>query len=574
MRSKLFISFSVLLSLILLGCGADRDLPKADTIFYGGDIITMEGDSASYVEALAVKNGRILFVGTTKEADGYQGDSTLMYDLRGETLVPAFIDAHAHVANYAMVSATAPLSPPPYGDVMSIPDLRKVLSDYIGQHKIPDGGMVLGNGYDESVMREHRHPTATELDSVSTTHPIYIVHTSGHMGVGNSLFMKKLGVRYSTPDPVGGAFIRDKASGQLTGRMIENANIHALLYVRKQTPPTPPEHQFDALLAAEKLWFKNGQTVIGECRADPATLHLIKAADEKGLLTGDFIVLPDYDLNKDSLAYWKQYYKKYQGHFKVGAIKMTFDGSPQGKSAWLTMPYLVPPDGEQAGFNGVPIYTRQAAYNGLKDIFSNGMQVHVHCNGDAAIDEYLDLIDSLRKENLVTTDMRNAIIHAQVCRPDQVPRIKQLNIIPSWFPTHCYLWGDWHYESVLGPERANHISPLKQGLDNGLLFTIHSDAPVTPPDLITAIYAAVNRQTRSGRVLGADQRIPAYEALKAITINAAYQWSEEDSRGSLKVGKKADLVILDKNLLKVEPLAIREVQVLATIKDGKTVYKK
>ncbi|WP_341838685.1 amidohydrolase family protein [Chitinophaga pollutisoli] len=328
------------------------------------------------------------------------------------------------------------------------------------------------------------------------------------------------------------------------------------------------------MLKAEREWFACGETTICDGRAIPDNIRLVLAANEKGLLKGDYIILPDYDTNADSLDTWKPYYQRYHKRVKIGAIKMTFDGSPQGKSAWLTQPYLVPPEGEKPGFKGHPIYTREAAYNGLKRIFSHGMQAHIHCNGDAAIDLGLQLMDSLKKEGLLTPDMRCALIHSQVCRKDQVPRFKEIGIMPSWFPTHCYLWGDWHLNSVLGEARAAHISPLKEGLDQGIRFTIHHDAPVTPPDLLTAVYAAVNRRTRSGVILGEEQRIPPYEALKAITINAAWQWGEEAEKGTLETGKKADIVILDKNPLKVDPLTIKDIRVMETIKEGISVYKK
>ena len=231
-------------------------------------------------------------------------------------------------------------------------------------------------------------------------------------------------------------------------------------------------------------------------------------------------------------------------------------------------------NGEKPGFRGHFIYQREAAYNALKDIFSHHMPVHIHCNGDAAIDEAFLLIDSLQQQQLQHKELRNVLVHAQVCRPDQVKIFKKLNIIPSWFPTHTYLWGDWYLNSVLGLPRAAHISPLKDGLDNGILFTIHHDSPVTPPDLITAVYAAVNRTTRSGKILGADQRVSPYEALKAITINAAYQYGEEASKGSLVKGKRADLVILDQDPLQINPQALKDIRVIETIKDGISVYKR
>ncbi|WP_423735874.1 amidohydrolase [Chitinophaga caseinilytica] len=568
--------FPVHLLLVLLfafatACGTKTKGP--DIIFVNGDMLTMAGDSAAYVEAIAIQDGKISMAGNKAEVLAAKGDSSSVIDLHGQVLMPAFIDAHGHVTQYATLSVAANLMPQPYGTVMSIPELQKALKDYIAVNKIPQGTPVIGNGYDDAIMQEHRHPTAQELDAVTTDHPLYIMHASGHMGVANSVLLKDMQISYDTPDPSGGVIGKDKSAKRLTGKMEENANINALMFLMGKMPPTSPEETFTLLKAAENEWFANGETTICDGRAVPENIRLLMAANDRGLLKGDYIILPDYDTNADSLGNFKPYYNKYHHRVKIGAIKMTFDGSPQGKSAWLTQPYLVPPDGEQPGYKGHPIYSREAAYKGLKNIFSHGMQAHIHCNGDAAIDEGLSLMDSLKKEGLLTPDMRCVLIHSQVCRADQVPRFKEIGVMPSWFPTHCYLWGDWHLNSVLGKERAERISPLQDGLQHGIRFTIHHDAPVTPPDLLTAVYAAVNRKTRSGVILGPEQRVSPYEALKAITINAAWQWGEENEKGTLETGKKADIIILDKNPLKVDPLAIRDIRVMETFKEGKSVYR-
>lgn len=570
---KLWASFAATAAIYTLtvGCTAKTDV---DQIFVNGDILTMTGPKASYVEALAIKDGKIVFAGTQKQAMTLKGDKTKLTDLSGRTLMPGFIDAHGHISQYAVASQMIDLQPEPYGKVMSIPELQKVLKDYIVNNKIPPGTLIIGNGYDDAIMKEHRHPTAQELDQVSSVNPIYILHASGHMGVANSLLMKNMNITYDTPNPTGGIIGKDPATRQLTGKMQENANINTLQYAVTQLPRPAESDQYKSLQAAEQAWFANGQTTICEGRSAPDNIDHIIEADKKGLLKGDYVILPDYDLNANKLAHWKQFYKKYNGHVKIGGIKMTFDGSPQGKSAWLTEPYLIPPDGEKQGFKGQPIYSREAAYKGLKAIFAQGMQVHIHCNGDAAIDEGLDLLERLKKEKKLTEDMRCVLIHSQVCRKDQVPRYKQIGVMPSWFPTHVYLWGDWHRTNVLGEKRAERISPLKEGLDQGIRFTIHHDSPVTPPDLMTAVYAAVNRKTRSGYLLGPGQRISPYEALKAITINAAWQWGEEKEKGTLEKNKRADLVILDKNPIKVNSADIKDVVVMETYKDGKQVYKK
>ncbi|WP_341835616.1 amidohydrolase family protein [Chitinophaga pollutisoli] len=225
--------------LILAAISCNRPTGQADQIFYNGDILTMAGDSAAYVEALVVKDGRIAFAGSRDAAMRMQGDSTMLNDLQGQALLPGFIDAHGHVTQYAAMSDVADLSPAPYGKVMSIPDLQLALKDYIARNNIPNGMPVIGNGYDDAIMQEHRHPTAAELDAVSATHPIYILHASGHMGVANSFLLKEMGITYQTPNPSGGVIGKNAATRQLTGKMEENANINSLLFLIAKVPRLP-----------------------------------------------------------------------------------------------------------------------------------------------------------------------------------------------------------------------------------------------------------------------------------------------------------------------------------------------
>ena len=170
------------------------------------------------------------------------------------------------------------------------------------------------------------------------------------------------------------------------------------------------------------------------------------------------------------------------------------------------------------------------------------------------------------------TDRRTVIIHAQTARDDQIDAFKAEGMLPSYFAAHTYFWGDWHRDSVLGPERGSRISPLASTLDKGVPYTIHNDTPVVPPDMMRLVWAAVNRTTRSGQTLGEEQKISVEDALKAITINGAYQYFEEDSKGSLVAGKLADLVILSENPIKVDPAKIRTIKVIETIKEGQTIY--
>ncbi|MDH6253603.1 putative amidohydrolase YtcJ [Chryseobacterium sp. H1D6B] len=572
MRVLLCIIFSALFI-----CSCQNRLPKekADTLYFGGTILTME-DKPAQVEAVAVKNGRILFAGSKLEADHYIDDQTKNINLDGKTMLPGFIDVHGHFTSRAGMMQAVDLSPEPYGTVNSIKDLQNTLKNFIKEHKISKTQPVIGNGYDDAIMTEHRHPTKDELDAVSKTNPIIVIHTSGHASVANSAMLKFLGITESSKDPEGGHYGRNKKTGKLNGKLEENASFTALLALtEKMSKGTDTQAQaMDNLMKAQEEWLSYGQTTICDGRTMGESVGLLEKAASKHLFKADVVYFPDYEYFKKGFDTFKPKYMKYENHLKLGGFKFSDDGSPQGKTAWLTQPYLVPPEGQSADYKGFPIFSDETLYNDLKTLFQNNITAQLHVNGDAAIDQALRVIKRLKEEKIYKPELRVTLIHVQNSRPDHIQKIKDLGLIPSYFSTHAYLWGDWHYSSVFGPERASFISPANSALKAGILFTIHHDAPVTPPDLITAVYAAVNRKTRSGRILGPNERITPLEALKAITINAAYQLQEEKTKGSIIAGKLADFVILDRNPLAIDPETIRSISVLETIKEGVSVYKK
>jgi predicted amidohydrolase YtcJ len=252
-------------------------------------------------------------------------------------------------------------------------------------------------------------------------------------------------------------------------------------------------------------------------------------------------------------------------------VKITGDGSPQGKTAFLTKPYVKPPAGTGVDYKGYPTVTQEELDRWFDLAWRNNLQLIVHCNGDGAADQ---MISAVRKTIAAQgkRDLRPVMIHAQMIRHDQVDAMAELGIIPSFFTAHTFFWGDWHIAETVGPERAFGMSPAAYALKKGLRFTNHTDANVVPPNHLTAMWTAVNRVSRSGIIVGPDERISPLEALKAVTLNAAHQYFEESFKGSIEVGKLADLVILDKNPLKIDPMAIKDIRVIQTIKDGQTIY--
>src|SRR6185437_892307 len=261
------------------------------------------------------------------------------------------------------------------------------------------------------------------------------------------------------------------------------------------------------------------------------------------------------------------------GRIKLGGVgEDPDDGSLQGYTGYLAKPYYTPFHGDK-NYRGFPYRTRDEQVSRVMKVFKSGRQMLIHANGDAAID---DVLYAYRKaqEAYRRRDPRNTIIHAQTIREDQLDESKRLHVIPSFFELHVYYWGDRHRDIFLGPERAARISPERSALDRGMIYTTHTDSPVVPMQTILELWCSVNRITSSGKVLGADQRVPVAAALRAMTINAAYQNYQEKGWGSIEVGKHADMVILSDNIMKVDPMALRDMKVLATIAEGKTIYQR
>ena len=265
--------------------------------------------------------------------------------------------------------------------------------------------------------------------------------------------------------------------------------------------------------------------------------------------------------------------RSYDNRFRIGGVKLNFDGSPQGKTAWLTEPYFKPPTGQPETYSGYPTFTDEQANQYMDTAFENDWQVLTHANGDAAIDQFINAVAAAIDQH-GEADRRTVLIHGQTIRQDQIDRLKNLDIFPSLYPMHTFYWGDWHAESVLGMPRADFISPTQAARKAGLKFSTHHDAPVALPSSFRVLDATVNRTTRTKKVLGKDQRVAPYTALRAMTAWPAYQHFEEGRKGSLSAGKQADLVILTANPLKIPRKDLINLAVVKTISRGKTVYQR
>lgn len=571
MKIRIIKAFFVigLTVLTATACTEKPALVAADTIYFNGNVITLDSNELM-AEAVAVKDGKILAVGDNETMMSLSNQDTHQVDLKGKTMLPGFVDGHSHLSGVAIQAVTANLLPPPDGPGQNIAMLQRTLRDFMATSEmVKQHSVVIGFNYDDSQLEEGRHPNRHELDAVSTEMPIMITHQSGHIGVYNSKALEMFGINAESDDPSGGIIQREAGSKEPNGVLEENAHF-ALLY--KIIPPFTVKENVAAMKAAEMQYLSNGFTTIQDGKTDPTTLGLMAQYAADGGFTADVVVYADVaGMTDHTILNGPLHSGEYVNRFRIGGVKLTFDGSPQGKTAWFTKPYLVAPSGQDASYSGYPAFTDAEALKWYLMAYENNWQMLTHTNGDAAIDQLIKIANQTAKA-FPGKDRRTVMIHGQFLREDQIAAIDDLGIFPSLYPMHTFYWGDWHRDSVAGPERAENISPTGWLIDKGVKFSIHSDAPVTFPNSMRILDSAVNRTTRSGAVLGKAQRLRPMDALKAMTIWPAYQHFEESSKGSLEVGKLADMVVLDENPLTVDPVKISAIKVVQTIKEGVSVY--
>jgi predicted amidohydrolase YtcJ len=555
----------------------------ADTLYTGGDIITMRGPQPEMAEALAVKNGKIVFVGPLAEAKAVVGPATTTIDLAGKTLLPGFIDTHGHFVYFGKNLVDADL----FG-CTDIPDLLARMKKQA--ERTPAGAWIVGFGYQPRQMKENRAPTIEELDGVAADRPVMIVDSSGHLGAGNSRVFDVAGITADTPNPEGGSFTRKTGGTSLAGPMEETA----LNAVRSKRPPFTGELADAVITGAATLWARYGQTTAMEAGLGLGSddIEVVVNAIDKNLLPIDLYIAakdstvddtltaaygvasaynpkPDGTLEKLRAAR-TDLDKRYVNRVRLGGIKFWLDGSID--TAWFTKPYATNPPGKTGGYSGfrqIPDEVIDAAFDRF---WTTEMQIHMHMNGDAAADQALAAIDKAVKKHGMR-DARPVFVHASWLRPDQIEKMKTCGAIPSFLPSGIVPGGDGVVR-LWGPERAAGSMATRTFLRAGLPFTFSHDAPVSPqPWILALVDAGTNRQSASGQVIGPDERISPYDGLRAVTAMAAYQLKEEKTKGTLEAGKLADLVILEKNPLKVDPVTIKDIAVVETIKEGKTVYR-
>ena len=554
---------AVALAMTAACSGAPRPEQVADAIYSGGPIVTVN-DAQPSAEALAVKDGRILAVGLKADIEkAHKGATTKLVDLAGRTLAPGLIDSHVHVAQLGTQAVGANLLASPDGDANTVDDIVRRLQEFAQGPDVKRTGWIFGLGYDDSLLG--RHPTRDDLDKVSTELPVVAVHISGHFSAVNSVALKKIGYTAATKDPVGGVIRRRPGSREPLG---VNEELAHFAYIFQAVTPRTRDDQDYFFKRGLDLAKGFGFTTAIEGRAQRANHDAFVDAAARGLLDIDVLSYIDY---ADRAILDASYSPTYKNRYRAAGMKITLDGSAPGRTAWRTKPYLLPPPGEKADYSAYGAIPDTEALAALIDeAYRKKWPTHVHANGDAAIDQMIAAVKPAFAK-YGPADRRTVMIHGVLMRKDQLPALKALEVLPSLFPMHTFYWGDW-YAQIIGPDEAQEIAPIGTALRLGMRPTSHSDAPVALPNLMQVMWATVNRVSRSGKVIGPDERLAPIDALKSITLWSAYQNFEEQSKGSLEPGKLADMVILSENPIAIDPMKINTIQVLQTIKDGVTVY--
>ena len=535
------------------------------TVYVNGDILTMQGDTPQYVEALVVQHDKIIFAGDKVQALAQAGANPTLYDLNGRTLMPGFIDSWGHFALIAQntlgVNVGYFAQHPPQTKAQAI---QKLLTE----GKLFNG-WIMGSGYSEAMLSDGGLSLA-DLDKAFPDQPLLIQNISTLTGLVNSAGLKKLEITPATK-AAGGFILKDPKTGALTGELVGSPYMDA---VARAVGTYSQDITFDTYRKAEHVYLSNGFTTAQSYEATIDDMNKMRMAIEQKVISLDLIALPAYDVVDEILKTKPNFqfgaYNQGDRGFKVAGMMVATDGAPQLRFAYFTKPFL-DTTGFSPDWRGFPFTPQSTVDHYAKLAYEKNIQYFGYSNGDAGIDMALSALTKAMKETGVTEDRRPVISHSFFVREDQLVQYKDKKIMAITLPNHIWLYGDV-YLKILGEERAKNISPLRSADKLGVKIGIHNDTPSSGPNVLFSVWSAVNRKTFSGKTLGEEQRIDVYKALQGFTVNAAYQYKEEMSKGMLTKGMLADLVELDRNPLKVDADDIKNIRVVQTIKHGKRLY--
>lgn len=534
---------------------------KADIVFKNGEVVTVNTEN-EVSEAVAVKENKIVAVGTNDEITSFIGHHTNVIDLDGKSLLPGFIDAHIHLTIYGLnllgVNCTAP-------HIQSLKDIMAELKKK--EEETKTGEWIRAWGFNEQHIAENRLPTRDELDEVSRDHPIVMTRYCNHMSIVNSKALELASINEKTPDPAGGIIERD-ADGRLNGKLIENAHM-ALFHVASFS-----DHELEiAHKLASDTFVKAGITSVHDAGGYGFGPDIIRMM-QQGVKSGDIKVRIYAMIGSltDSEGFIQTMLRAGivtglgDEKFRIGPAKLFADGSSTGPTIATREPYT-----SDANNYGIKYYGQEELNRILGEAHEKGFQITAHAQGDEAIEMVINCIEKAL-ERSPRDDHRHRIEHAGIASPDLQERMKRLKIIPIPNPVFMYINGGSYIHHY--GERVHVMYPARDYFDKSIPAAFASDAPVAHFNPLLGIHAAINRQTVSGHPVGLNQAVEVMDAIRAYTYNGAYASFEEHLKGSIEEGKLADLVVLDRSLLKTKKEEIKNIQVAMTLIDGEILYEK
>ena len=526
---------------------------KADTILYNAKIITVNPDQPT-AEAIAISGDKIIAIGSNNDVMNLASTYTKKIDVEGNVMTPGFIDAHSHPAGAGRSHLRKVDC-----DLRSISEIQDAM--FKRSKNTPKGEWISGFKYDDTKTKEKRFINNKDLDEVAPDHPVIITHRGGHTAYVNSMALKLSGIDKNTPNPEGGSIERDQVSGKINGRLLESATY----LVEKLIPNefTRADYQAGAKLISEML-SKSGITSVTDAGTGVRSLQSYQDAYSSGeLKTRIYCMIRGYAFDEVNDS------GKKTGHgdewVRIGALKLACDGSISERTARLSEPYIGRPNDY-----GIIVHDEEHLYEEALKAHLNDWQIGIHANGDVGIDIALKVYERLQKEKF-REDPRFRLEHCTVINKSLIERIKALNAIPNPFSTYVYFHGEKMKE--YGKKRLENMFAVRSFLDAGINVTQTSDYPPGPYEPMMAIQSSVTRTDYTGEVWGPSQKISVEEAIKVATINGAYASYEENIKGSLEIGKLADLVILGQNPMKIDPMKIIDIPIERTMVGGKWSYE-
>jgi predicted amidohydrolase YtcJ len=539
--------------------------PPADLVLLNGKIVTLE-DSRPEAQAVAVVGDKIADLGSTEDIKRHVGPKTQVIDLKGQLVIPGFIEGHGHFGGVGEAKLNLELQ-----NAKSWDEIVAMVEQ--AAKKVKPGEWILGRGWHQEKWSSppqpnvEGFPTHASLSRVSPANPVLLTHASGHASFANAKAMEVSGVTAKTPNPPGGDFLKD-ANGEPTGLFRETAS--GLIRRDRVSAEERIARSRKGLELASQEVLSKGVTSFQDAGSSVSDVDLMKALIDEGKINVRLWVM--LRMNNQALAANLATYRTIDyanGFLTVRGIKKSIDGALGSRGAWLLEPYS-----DKPGDTGRNTTTVEEIREAAKLAIQHGYQLCVHAIGDRANRETLNIFEEAYKANPDKKDLRWRVEHAQHLHPSDIPRFGQLGVIASMQGIHCT--SDAPYVPArLGDKRTEEGAYVWQKLmKSGAVVSNGTDAPVEDVSPIASFYATVTRKLKDGRVFYPDQRMSRVEALKSYTTNAAYAAFEEGSKGTLKPGKYADLVVLSKDIMTVPDDQIPTTEILYTIVGGKVRYKK